>query len=126
MTIERCAEVMCRALGVVTFTSVPNQHDLLSWASVQEKPAVIVVDGLDEAGSDGRRIASDLLMPLSRHALVIVASREVEDPTAETSLLESLGPPELHVDLDAYPEDTNRDVYEYVVQRLTKGREAQA
>jgi len=123
MTLERCAEVLCRALGVVSASPVPNHHDLLSWAAAQETPPVVVVDGLDEAGAEGRRIASDLLMPFGQQALVVVASRDVPGVDSESSLLEALGPLALRADLDSHPEDTDRDVYRYVVQRLTTAKE---
>jgi len=82
-----------------------------------------VVDGLDEAGAEGRRIASDLLMPFGQQALVVVASRDVPGVDSESSLLEALGPLALRADLDSHPEDTDRDVYRYVVQRLTTAKE---
>jgi len=121
MTLERCSTILSRGLGVVAAGPVQTHYDLLAWASAQERPPAVVVDGLDEAGAEGHRIAGELLRPLSQHAQVVVASRELPGIDGESSLLGALGAPDLLADLDAHPEDTDRDVYEYVVQRLSKG-----
>lgn len=76
-TLERCAELLADQLGVIGGGADPNHHDLLSWARNAQGHPVIVLDGLDEAGDEGFRIATSLVAPLSGYALVILASREV-------------------------------------------------
>lgn len=119
MTLERCSELLAEAFGVIGAGPVPNHHDVLAWASSVSTPPVVVVDGLDEAGPEGFRIATELLAPLARYALVLVASREIPGVETQPSLLASLGAAAVQIDLDADPEDTDRDVHEYVVARLT-------
>jgi tetratricopeptide (TPR) repeat protein len=119
MNLGRCAEVLANSFGVLGKSGgAPNYHDVLSWASACETPPVVVVDGLDEAGDEAFQIATQLLAPLSAYAQVLVASREVERGDTDPSLLESLGNAAIHIDLDADPADTDRDLREYVVSRL--------
>jgi tetratricopeptide (TPR) repeat protein len=118
-TLERCSEQLGRALGVTGRGPELNHHELLGWASNQTEPPILVVDGLDEAGVEGFRIASELLEPLAQYALVIVATREIPGDDKQPSLLDSLGASLLTIDLEEDPGETDRDVDDYVVARLT-------
>lgn len=121
MTLERCSEQLGRALKVIGGNPTTNHHELLAWASKATTPLVIVVDGLDEAGAESFRIASDLLEPLAQYALVIVATREVPGDDTKPSLLDSLSTTSLMINLEADPGETDRDVRDYVIARLTDG-----
>lgn len=103
MTLERCSKLLAEALGVIGAGPVPNHHDLLAWASSVSTPPVVVVDGLDEAETEGFRIATELLAPLARYALVLVASREIPGVETQPSLLASLGAAAVPIELDADP-----------------------
>jgi hypothetical protein len=119
LTLERCSELLAEALSVIGSAQVANHHDVLAWASAVDDPPVVVVDGLDEAGSEAFRIATELLAPLARYALVLVASRDVAGRGTSPSLLGSLGSRAYDIDLESDPRDTDRDVYDYVVARLS-------
>ncbi len=121
LTLERCSELLAQAVGVPGTGQAPNHHDVLAWASRVSVPPVIVIDGLDEAGTEGFRIATDLIAPLAQYTLVLVASREVEidrGSASTSSLLGSLGTATVQIDLDGDPDATDRDVHDYVVARL--------
>jgi tetratricopeptide (TPR) repeat protein len=119
VTLERCSEQLGRTLRVLGRSSAVNHHELLAWASSLTVPPVIVVDGLDEAGAEGFRIATDLLEPLAQYALVIVATRDVRGDDTKPSMLGSLGAASLIIDLEADLSETDQDVHDYVVARLT-------
>jgi tetratricopeptide (TPR) repeat protein len=119
LTLERCSEQLGRALKVLGRGPIVNHYDLLTWAENETATPIVVVDGLDEAGAEGFRIAADLLEPLAQHAFVIVATREVPGDDTKPSLLDSLGAASLTIDLEADPDETDKDVHDYVVARLT-------
>ncbi len=119
LTLEHCSEMLARVLDVPAAGQIPNHHDVLAWASRLEQPPVLVFDGLDEAGTEGFRIATDLLAPLASYALVLVASRETAARDDGESLLSSLGSSAVRIDLDADRGATDRDVHDYVIARLT-------
>ena len=116
VTLERLVETLAGQLGVA---GGPNRYELVGWAARQQVRPLLVVDGLDEAGVEGRRVAAELLVPLAAEARVLVASREVPGTGTDPSLLGLLGPPGLLIDLGADPDATHRDVHAYVVARLT-------
>ena len=118
-TFERCAELLAQALGIPGLSRVANHNDVLTWAQNDDTRPVIVIDGLDETDA-AFKIATDLIAPLAMRARVLVASREVPGSGAtEPSLLETLGPPAVSVDLEDDPNETAGDVHAYVVSRLT-------
>lgn len=79
-------------------------------------PAVIVVDGLDEARETARDLAAELIIPLAREALVIVATRDLV--LRDTTLLKLLEDATVTLDLGVHPESTLRDIRRYVHRRL--------
>ena len=83
-------------------------------------PPVIVVDGLDEARAEAFGIAEDLLVPLARHAVVVVATRQMRRGETEPSLVGTLAPGGAGLDLDdpAARERGRADLREYVTRRL--------
>ena len=118
MDIAACSSVLADALGVVVVSGQASHHDVLSWAEKRERPPVIVVDGLDEAGGEAERIATELLAPLGSYALVVVASRERPAREEGKTLLGLLGAPMLAIDLSEDPGGTDADIDRYVRTRL--------
>jgi len=80
-------------------------------------PLVLAIDGLDEAGSASRDLATRILKPLAQYALLIVATREVPSFEQE-SLITLLGTPADKLDLAEEDEGTRRDIHAYVLRRL--------
>jgi hypothetical protein len=83
-------------------------------------PPVIVVDGLDEARGEAFSIAEGLLVPLARHAVVIVSTRQMRRGETEPSLVGTLAPDGTGLDLDdpAARERGQADLLKYVTRRL--------
>ncbi|HWY90874.1 MAG TPA: tetratricopeptide repeat protein [Solirubrobacteraceae bacterium] len=81
---------------------------------------VIVVDGLDEARGEAFSIAEDLLGRLAEHAILIVATRELQREEGRGSLIATLTPRGAELDLDdpAIQERGRTDMHDYVVARL--------
>src|SRR5438132_6171866 len=81
---------------------------------------VVMVDGLDEAREQAFSIAEELLIRLARHALVVVATRDLPGDAGGPGLVATLAPQGAGLDLDA-PAVQGRgrdDVREYVASRL--------
>ena len=96
-----------------------GQYAVLAEARRRHKagdPMVFIIDGLDEAHNYSHEIATEFLVPLSRDALVLVATRNIS--YANGSLIQDLGPAAHVLDLDADAEGTRSDVREYVKRRL--------
>ena len=96
--------------------------DLLACAErrrAQGRPMTVVVDGLDEAGeTESRSIATEVLEPLAREALVVVGSRQLAAAVGEPGLSALLGAPARTVDLGSDVVGTLEDLRCYVVRRL--------
>jgi tetratricopeptide (TPR) repeat protein len=131
MTLEKCAEWLADALGVVGAETAPSHYTILSWALERARGGseadghvrlpVVVVDGLDEAGSpEAMKIADELLAKLASHARVIVGTRELPSTDEGQSLLQSLGPPALEVDLSPPADGLDPDLRGYALMRLTR------
>ncbi|MGH3697393.1 MAG: hypothetical protein ACRDRX_25990 [Pseudonocardiaceae bacterium] len=94
-------------------------------------PPVLVFDGLDEAiPEQATEIVTDLLVPLSVLATVLIATRREEfgwrQPSgqkATVGLAELFGGNALVVDLDAEP-NTRRDIERYLIRRLRAAGQA--
>ncbi|SHJ47627.1 hypothetical protein SAMN02745244_02598, partial [Tessaracoccus bendigoensis DSM 12906] len=84
---------------------------------------VVAVDGVDEARGEAFDIASGLLVPLSRWATVMVATRNLNPPTGEGGefLIDALSPTGAELDL-ADPGIAAQgvlDLREYILRRLS-------
>ena len=88
-------------------------------AAAGEVP-VVVVDGLDESGPECFGIAREIVMPLARHACVVVATREARDAGGQ-SLLGLLDPDRKGLDLGTSEAVSSglQAQREYVVKRLS-------
>ncbi|MBL8293178.1 MAG: AAA family ATPase [Bryobacterales bacterium] len=117
-TVETAAAELLRRLGLSADDGVFGLLAALQRLRRQGNPAVIVVDGLDEAGGLIGNLVIELLKPMAKECLLIVATREVTGPTGE-SLLTQLGSPAERIDLPYEGESTERALREYVVRRLT-------
>jgi hypothetical protein len=98
-----------------------NRWELIGALQRSQSPPIIVLDGLDEAGSEAWRIATDVIQPLSDASLVLISTRELAPREDRLSLLQSLKVSERDVaDLGsvAYQESTLADVRRYVEDRL--------
>ncbi len=122
ITLERLAEDLAAQLGIETGRDHVHYQDVLAAMAATTAPALIVIDGLDEAGDARFEIAKDFIDPLARYAQVVVASREVPGNETGPTLLESLGVATLRIDLDEDREATDNDVQAYVIARL-RGRD---
>jgi hypothetical protein len=91
-------------------------------AEAGETPLVIVVDGVDEARGQAFSVAGDLLVRLAVHAVVVVSTRQLVDPTADppVTLLEVLSPTAV-VDLDApqFRKPGAEAMRDYIIARLS-------
>ncbi len=76
MDLAACSQVLADALGVVVAGGRASHNDVVAWAEKCERPPVVVIDGLDEAGDEAERIATELLARLASNALIVVASRD--------------------------------------------------
>jgi hypothetical protein len=83
-------------------------------------PPVVAVDGLDEARDEAFALAEELLLRLSRYAVVIVSTRDLPDPGGGPGLVASLNPEGPGLDLDAPDAHTRtrRDLQDYIEGRL--------
>ena len=118
MDIATFAKLLAELLGVPAVRGDPSHHDVLGWAKTEKSPWVVVVDGLDEAGIEAERIATELLAPLATYALVLVASRDAAASEEGKTLLGLLGTPARLVDLGEDPDGTDADIDAYVRARL--------
>ncbi|MGW3400896.1 tetratricopeptide repeat protein [Streptomyces zhihengii] len=91
------------------------------------RPPVLVLDGLDEAGDEAADVAEQLLVPLSRVATVLLASRArpfrphtAPEESLDGALSRWLGARVSRVDLDEEP-DTEQDIAGYARRRLERG-----
>ena len=90
LTVELASEQLARQLDLDVRTGL---YGILAEARRrrQEKdPLVLVVDGLDEAGTYSSSLAVEFIAPLAREALVLVATRDV--PSGDKTLISQLGP----------------------------------
>ena len=118
MDIATFARVLAEQLGVIAMRGDPSHHDVLGWVEKERSPPVVVVDGLDEAGVEAERIATELLAPLTAYALVLVASRDAPASEEGKTLLGLLGTPARRLDLGEDPDGTDADIDAYVHARL--------
>ncbi|MFB6392095.1 tetratricopeptide repeat protein [Polymorphospora lycopeni] len=83
------------------------------------KPPVVVVDGLDEARSAAFPLAEELLARLARHAVVVVATRDLPHPGGGIDLVASLSPAAvLDLDVEGARQRLRADLTDYVRARL--------
>ena len=118
MDLAACSQVLADALGVVVAGGRASHNDVVAWAEKCERPPVVVIDGLDEAGDEAERIATELLARLASNALIVVASRDRPAGEEGKTLLGLLGAPALPIDLGEEPEGTDVDLDRYVRARL--------
>jgi tetratricopeptide (TPR) repeat protein len=115
-TVELASEQLARQLGLDVRT---GSYGILAEARrrrEEKDPLVLVVDGLDEAGTNSSSLAVELISPLAREALVLVATRDV--PSGDKTLISQLGPAAVVLDLGQDVEGTRRDIANYVKRRL--------
>lgn len=93
--------------------------ELVDAVRASEQCAVIVVDGLDEAGLEAWPIAEDVLRPLAKHARVIVGTRDGRAVGSGQSLVTRLQPDESAVIHLPQAVDDVADTHAYIVKRLT-------
>ncbi len=117
MGLTACATALAQALGLPPTGVEIGHHDVLAWAQKRDATVVVAIDGLDEA-AEPERIASELLAPLARYGLVIVATRDRSIGADGDTLLDLLGPVGCLIDLGTDPEGTDADVARYVERRL--------
>ncbi|WP_203791206.1 ATP-binding protein, partial [Paractinoplanes rishiriensis] len=81
---------------------------------------VVVVDGLDESRGEAFALAEELVLRLSRFAVVVVSTRDLPRLGGGAGLVSTLDPDGAGIDLDAPDvlEGTRRDVVDYVAARL--------
>ena len=117
VNVERAVDSMSDQLGL----DGPNSSYEVLAAARRRKlagdPLVIVIDGLDESGDFAWALATELIQPLAREALVLIASRDLA-LNDQVSLIASLGPASTVIDLGDDPEETKRCVHAYVMARL--------
>ena len=82
-------------------------------------PPVVVVDGLDEARDEAFSIAAEVLVRLGRHAVVVVATRDLPRNGAPATLLAALAADEvLNLDERHSLDSGLLAIHDYVVARL--------
>ena len=116
LTVELASEQLARQLGLDVRT---GSYGILAEARrrrEEKDPLVLVVDGLDEAGTYSSSLAIEFIAPLAREALVLVATRDV--PSGDKTLISQLGPAAVVLDLGQDVEGTRRDIANYVKLRL--------
>jgi WD40 repeat protein len=128
--LEEIVERVSAALGsrAQTPSAAGLLQELAQRARVSERPLVIVVDALDEAGSgsaadfvgrgEPRRIARELLRPMAEipGVRLLVGTRR--------ELVRALESVMAVIDLDTHPADTEADIRGYVRQVLLASDEA--
>ncbi|MEU5854881.1 caspase family protein [Nocardiopsis dassonvillei] len=128
--LEEIVERVSTALGsrARTPSAAGLLQELAQRARVSERPLVIVVDALDEAGSgstadfvgrgEPRRIARELLRPMAEipGVRLLVGTRR--------ELVRALESVMTVIDLDTHPADTEADIRGYVRQVLLASDEA--
>jgi hypothetical protein len=97
---------------------------LLDWAAGQDRTPVVLLDGLDEAGPEARRVAEEVVR-LSQGCCVLVTTRRLESGVESWATTESLprmlaGPSDVILDLaDDDSEAVRAGLREYARKRLT-------
>ncbi|WP_430500773.1 tetratricopeptide repeat protein [Micromonospora trifolii] len=83
-------------------------------------PPVLVVDGVDESRGESFTLAEELVLRLSRLAVVVVSTRDLPRPGGGASVVSTLNPdgPGLDLDTGQAQERTRHDVVDYVAARL--------
>ena len=97
-----------------------NRGELQGAIQQSGRCPVIVVDGLDESGSESWRIAEDVLRTLSEVSLVLVGTRDLPPADGPLSLIKALGAKEV-IDLceAAIQPQAEADMRRYVEKRLS-------
>ena len=97
-----------------------NKWELFGAIERVQTHLVLIIDGLDESGSEAWRIAEDVIRLLAKRCLVLVSTREIP-PQEEggPSLIQALGQTET-IDLGEAPiqAETQREVRDYIEKRL--------
>jgi tetratricopeptide (TPR) repeat protein len=94
-----------------------GRGELLDAAEAAVRP-VIVIDGLDEAGSEAWQMVDQLIRPLSVNCLFVVGTRELADPDGGAPLIARLQPDSSQVISLLAEADDDADVRTYVRHRL--------
>ena len=116
VTADTASEQLARQLGL---DAGAGPFGVLAEARRRRKggdPLFVVIDGLDEARTFSSDLAVELVAPLAREALVLVATRDV--PLGEKTLIATLGPAAQVLDLGKDIGGTRQDVRNYVKRRL--------
>lgn len=122
--LEEIVERVSAALGgrATTPSAAGLLQELAQRAQTADRPLLVVIDALDEAGSgttadiqgrgEPRRIARELLRPMAEipGVRLLVGTRR--------ELVKALGSATSVLDLDEYPADTREDIRHYVEQML--------
>ena len=131
LNADRMADLVGQQLvkrGVVT--QVTGAHHTaaeligdLAVRSSAENPPVVVVDGLDEAGSQAPSLIDSLLIPIAHACTVIVSTRDSTPVAPGTQLVAALSAIE-KLDLDApdVQARTRKALHAYIETRLRKSK----
>ena len=130
MGVQDLATELAQPLGL----GMPENHwELIAEIEKMQAPPTVVLDGLDEAIPEQvNELATELLLPLSRVARLLVATRDRafvlrQGATSEVTFMRLpglFGPAAPVVDLDDEP-DTTEDVKAYVRSRLESAERAE-
>ncbi len=115
-TTEAAAERLARQLGTDPAQGLYGVLALAHERLERGAPLVLLLDGLDEAGEHASLVAQELVAPLARQALVLLATRRLD--FGDVSLAALPGVPAQVLDLAQDPAGTLQDVHDYVVLRL--------
>jgi hypothetical protein len=117
--VEQAVAALAAQLEVSADASL---YDLLALARRRlelGRPLVLAFDGLDEAGGrDASKLATELLLPLAREALILIGSRDLRQGEGTQMLLSAFATTGENIDLGADPESALADVRSYVAKRL--------
>jgi len=107
LTVREVTEMIALALGV----RVDSPAELINAVAERDKPAVIVVDALDEA-ADPNELIRELIRPLTlvHSARLLVGTR--------THLVTAIGEAKAVLSLDSHDYFKEADLVEYVARRL--------
>jgi len=123
-TVERLCEVLDKQLiesGLLTKNTYGsrNRGELLGAIERQKIRPVIVVDGLDETGSEAWRITDEVIRLLGMSCLVLVSTRELPPRDGGHSMIQCLVPSEIiNLGDETQRVEAQLDVHRYIEKRL--------
>jgi|GEM_PF-2715031 len=120
LVAEIAAQLVRNGLLPTGVGSLSNRSELQGAIQRSGKCPVIVVDGLNESGSESWRMAEDVLRTLSEVSLVLVGTRDLPPADGPLSLIKALGAKEV-IDLgDAgIQSEAEPDLRRYIEKRLS-------